>query len=75
MENPIMQMMLNQLQMKNPQMFQAINQARNNGINPQNMLKQMIGQSSPQEMQDIIKQAKSMGCPDNILNQIQNFNK
>lgn len=61
--------------MKNPQVFQAINQARNSGANPQDMLKQLMGQSSSQQMQNIIKQAKAMGCPDDILNQIQNFNK
>lgn len=66
---------MSQLQMRNPQMFQTINQAKNNGTNPQDMLKQIMGNSNPQQLQNIMQQAKSMGCPDNILNQIQNFNK
>lgn len=64
---------MGQLQAKNPQMFQMINQARNNGTNPQSMLKQMMGKSSPEQMQQILTQAKGMGVPDNILSQIQNF--
>lgn len=44
-------------------MFQMINQAKNNGTNPQDMLKQMVGNSNPEQMQNIIQQAKSMGCP------------
>ncbi len=54
-------------------MFQMINQAKNNGTNPQDMLKQMVGNSNPEQMQNIIQQAKSMGCPDDILNQLQNL--
>lgn len=64
---------MNQLQSKNPQMFQMINTARNNGTNPQDMLKQMMGNVNPQQMQNIMQQAKSMGCPDNILSQMQNL--
>ena len=61
------------LQNKNPQMFQIINQARNNGMDPQNMLKQMMGNVNPQQMQNIMQQAKEMGCPDSILKQMQNM--
>ena len=39
----------------------------------QDMIKQMMGNVNPQQMQNVIQQAKQMGCPDNILNQIQNF--
>ena len=54
-------------------MFQAISQAQSNGVNPQDMIRQMMGNVNSQQMQNIMQQAKSMGCPDNILNQIQNF--
>ena len=64
---------MNQLQGRNPQMFQAISQAQSNGINPKNMLKQMMGNVNPQQIQNIIQQAKVIGCPDSILNQLQNM--
>lgn len=73
MNNPIMSMLMNQLRGKNPQMFQIINQAQNNGVNPQDMLKQMMGGIDTQQMQNIMQQAKQMGCPDNVLSQLQNL--
>ena len=73
MQNQMLNMMMGILQNRNPQMFQAINIARNNGTKPQDMIKQMMGNVNPQQMQNVIQQAKQMGCPDNILNQIQNF--
>lgn len=65
---------MGQLQAKNPQMFQMINQARNSGKNPQDLLKQMMGNASPEQKQQVLSQAHNMGIPDNILAQIQNFN-
>lgn len=64
---------MNQLQSKNPQMFQMINLARNNGTNPEGILKQMIGNSNPQQMQSVIQQARQFGVPDNVLSKIQNL--
>lgn len=64
---------MGQLQNQNPQMFQQINQLRNSGANPQGILKQMMGNSNPQQIQSIFGQAKQMGVPDNILSNLQNM--
>ncbi|MGN1327684.1 MAG: hypothetical protein ACI4VQ_06405 [Clostridia bacterium] len=50
-----------------------INQVMQKGSNPQDILKQMIGKSSPEQMQQVLTQAKGIGVPDDILSQIQNF--
>jgi hypothetical protein len=50
-----------------------VSQMMRNGVNPQNMLKQMMGNVNPTQMQQVLSQAKSFGVPDNILSQIQNF--
>lgn len=71
--NPIMNMLMGQLQGKNPQGFQMLNQMMNNGANPQNIIKQMLGNTNSSQFQQIMQQAKQMGCPDNILSQIQNM--
>lgn len=71
--NPMLNMMMTMLQGKNPQMFQMINQAMSSGTNPQDMIKQMMGNTNPQQMQQILTQAKGMGVPDNVLSQIQNL--
>lgn len=64
---------MQQLQVKNPQMFQTINQARNSGVNPQQLLKQIMGNSSNEQMQQVLSQAKQFGVPDNVLSQVQNM--
>lgn len=64
---------MQQLQTRNPQAFQMISQAKNNGVNPQNFLKQMVNNSSPQEMQQVLQMGKQFGVPNEVLSQIQNM--
>jgi hypothetical protein len=45
---------------------------RNNG-NPEAMLKQLLGNSSPEQRQALFTQAKNYGVPDNVLSKIQNM--
>lgn len=68
-----MKMLMGQLQAKNPQMASQINQAMNSGANPQSLIKQMMGNMDNSQMQQVMGQMKQFGCPDNILNQIQNM--
>lgn len=63
---------MTQLQSKNPQMANQIQQAMNNGTNPQMLMKQMMGNVNNQQMQGVLNQARQMGVPDAVLNQIQN---
>ena len=64
---------MSQLQARNPQMAQMINQARNSGTNPQDFLKQVMKNSNPQEVQEILVQAQQMGVPDDVLKTVQNI--
>jgi hypothetical protein len=73
MNNPILNMAMNMLQNKNPQAFNMVSQAMRAGSNPQDMLKQIIGGKNTEQIQQVLSQAKSMGCPDEILTQIQNL--
>ena len=63
---------MTQLQSKNPQMANQIQQSMNNGTNPQMLMKQMMGNMNNNQMQAVLNQARQMGVPDEILNQIQN---
>lgn len=69
----VMQMLMQQVQNQNPQAFQMVNQAINSGANPMQFMKQVMGNVSPQQMQDIMAQAKQFGVPDEVLQQIQNI--
>ena len=68
-----MKMMLGQLQARNPQMASQINQAMQNGANPKNLIKQMLGNCNNEQIQQVMTQAKQFGCPDDVLNQLQNL--
>ena len=70
---PMLGMIMGILQSRNPQMYQTINQAMNSGQNPQGLIKQVMGNISPEQREGIIKNAKNMGCPSNVLSQIQNM--
>lgn len=63
---------MGQIQQKNPQMGQIIQQAINSGRDPQDMLRQLKEQN-PNQLQLALQQAKQMGVPENILAQIQNM--
>lgn len=67
-----MKMLMGQLQARNPQMANQISQAMQNGANPQALMKQMMGNMNNGQIQQVLTQAKSLGVPDNILQQVQN---
>lgn len=63
---------MSQLKTRNPQMYQTISQARSNGVNPQEFIKQMTQNSTPEQMQQVLTQAQQFGVPSDILAQVQN---
>jgi hypothetical protein len=65
---------MNQIQTKNPKGFQQISQAMRSNGNPQDLLRQYMSNSSPEQIQHVLQQAKRYGVPDNILSQMQNLN-
>ena len=64
---------MSQLQARNPQMVQMINQARSDGTNPQDFLKQVMQNSSSQDVQNVLLQAQQMGVPEDVLRTVQNI--
>ena len=71
--NVLIQTLMNQLQTKNPQGYQTINTLMRNNSDPQQMIQQVMGNMSPEQRENVLKQAKGYGVPDNILSQIQNM--
>lgn len=64
---------MQQLQTRNPQAFQMLNQARNSGTNPQQFLKQIMSNSNNQDIQQVLQMGRQFGIPDEVLTQIQNM--
>lgn len=73
MKDTIINMLLTQLQGRNPQAASQIRQAMNSGTNPQSLMKQMMGNSDNNQIQQVITQAKNLGVPDSVLSQVQNI--
>lgn len=71
--NPVIQMLMQRLQGKNPQGYQFVNTAMRNGGDPNTILNQMMKNSTPEQKQGLINMAKQYGVPENILKQIQNM--
>lgn len=71
--NPIINMLMQKLQKTNPQGYSLINQAMQNGGDPNALLQQVMGKTNPEQRQQILNTARSYGAPDNILSKIQNM--
>lgn len=71
--NMVFQMLMNNLQRKNPQAYQFVNQAMNNNGDPNAILHQIMGNATPEQKQALIQKAQNYGVPNNYLAQIQNI--
>ena len=68
----LIQTMMSQLRSVNPQMYQSINQAMNNGVNPKEFMKQFSQNATPEQMQEVLVKSRQLGVPDDVLRQVQN---
>lgn len=59
------------MKMKNPQIFQMLDQARKNNGNPIELFKQVTSGYRPEQLEGIFNKAKQMGVPDDYINQIK----
>lgn len=59
--------------MKNPKGFQTINALMQNNGNPETMIQQMFKNSTTEQRQNILNQAKNYGVPTEILAKLQNI--
>ena len=70
---PIIAMLMNQLQTRNPKMASEIKQAMESGVNPQDFMKQVMGNVSNSDMQQMLQQASNLGVTNDVLQQFQNM--
>lgn len=62
---------MNQLQQRNPQMFQVLNQIRTNNGNPMQLFKQITGKYTPEQMNNLFSKAQQMGVPKEVLDNLK----
>jgi len=71
--NQVLPKLLGELKGKNANGFKLVSDFMRNGGNPNAILKQILGNVSPEQKQQILNQAKGYGCPDKILSHLQNM--
>lgn len=69
----MMKVLMTQLQNNNPQMASEIKGLLDGTKNPQDIVKQVISGFSPYQKQNVLNQARSMGIPAEIIEQVQNM--
>ena len=69
----IIQTLMGNLKVKMPQNFQVVNNLMQNKTDPQQIVKQIMGNISPEQKQNLLNQCKSYGMPENLLSQLQNM--
>jgi len=60
------------MKMKNPQMFNKIENLRNSNGNPMDLFKQVTSKFTPEQMNQFYSKAKQFGIPDDVIQQAQN---
>ena len=59
--------------MKNPQGFNTINSLMQSNGNPQQLIQQVMTNMSPEQRENLFKQCKGYGVPEQLLSEIQNI--
>ena len=67
----MMNLLMNQLRARNPQMFNMIDQARKNNNNPEELFKEITKNYKPEQMEQIFNKAKQFGIGDDIINKLK----
>ena len=69
----IIQTMMNQMKVKMPKNFQLAQNLMQSKNNPQDLVRQIMGNISPEQKQNLLNQAKNYGCPNELLSKLQNM--
>ena len=64
---------MSNLQQRNPQGYQTIQNLANSNGDPSKALNQVLQNIAPEQRQNILTQAKQFGAPDSILSRLQNI--
>ena len=57
--------------MKNPQMFQMVEQAKQNQSNPVELFKQITNKNTPEQMDAFYKKVEQMGFSQDVINKLK----
>ena len=69
--NKVIDMMMSQLKMRNPQMFQFLEQAQKNQSNPQEIFKEITKNYKPEQIENIFNKARQFGISDDVIDKFK----
>jgi len=69
----VIQSLMKQLQGKNTQNYQQVQNMMAMKQNPEPYIKQMLGNMNEEQKQALFKQAQNYGVPNDVLSKIQNM--
>lgn len=69
----IIQTLMSQMKVKLPQNFQVAQNLMQSNGNPQGLVKQIMGNVSPEQKQSLLNQCKAYGMPEQLLSKLQNM--
>jgi hypothetical protein len=72
MQQTILNLMMSNLEARDPRLAGQIRTMMNNGTDPKSVVRQIIGNQSPEQISNMMSMAKQYGVPDEILSQLQN---
>ena len=61
------------MKVKMPKNFQVAQNLMQNKSNPQGLVKQIMGNISPEQKQALLNQCKAYGMPEELLSKLQNM--
>jgi len=71
----IQNILMNRLKSTNPQMYNMILTASNNGASFKDLVKQKMKGTSDEDYQKVVQSAKTFGVPDEVLKELEGFKK
>ena len=63
---------MSNLEARDPRLAGQIRMMMTNGTDPKSVVKQIMGNQSPEQVSNVLTMAKQYGVPDEILSQLQN---
>lgn len=72
MQQVVLNLMMSNLEARDPRLAGQIRTMMNNGTDPKSVVRQMMGNITPEQTSNILSMAKRYGVPDEILSQLQN---
>ena len=71
MQNQIIQMIMNQLKARNPQLFKLLEQKRQQNSDPEQLFKELTNSYTPSQKEALFNRARQFGIGDDVIDKLK----